>query len=312
MDNISVSLDVLTLEGLKVSPGGVPAAFALLLLLYCFVLLSNGGVFLLVLGSPPLRSPMLLLSCHLGLNDALGASVIVPRLLADLLTPPPRRRIGYAACALQAFGAHVYASAAHTLLMAMAWDRYLAVCRPLQYAALMTAGAVRRLAAGAWAAAALLVAALVGLSVRLSRCRTHVANPFCDNASLFKLSCESVLVNNAFGLAYTALLLGASLGCITLTYLRIAAAACRRPEAGGRALRTCASHLLLYLLMFVSGAIIIVLHRFPHLSDYRKLASILFHVVPPALNASIYGLQIKAVRQRIVLVFTRNAGTANN
>ncbi|KAM6911513.1 olfactory receptor 56A4-like [Lycodopsis pacificus] len=164
-----------------------------------------------------------------------------------------------------------------------------------------------------------MVGILVGLSVRLSRCRQTVLNPFCDNASLFKLSCESVLINHIYGLGYTVVLLSSSLGSVTLTYLKIAVVclSSRNKSLNSKGLQTCATHLTVYVIMFVSGSIIIVAilvyltncHESvltPHLSDHRKLASILLHVVPPAMNAVIYGLQIKAIRQKIVIMFTRN------
>uniref|UniRef100_A0A3B3I038 G-protein coupled receptors family 1 profile domain-containing protein n=1 Tax=Oryzias latipes TaxID=8090 RepID=A0A3B3I038_ORYLA len=140
--------------------------------------------------------------------------------------------------------------------------------------------------------------------VRLSRCRRVIFNPFCDNPSLFKLSCENVFINNLYGLAFTAVLLSSSLGSLTLTYLRIIVVCLKNPAktVNIRALQTCATHLTLYVIMMVSGMIIIILHRFPELSEHRKLASIMFHVVPPAMNGIIYGLQIKAVRQKITAV----------
>uniref|UniRef100_A0A671VBZ3 G-protein coupled receptors family 1 profile domain-containing protein n=1 Tax=Sparus aurata TaxID=8175 RepID=A0A671VBZ3_SPAAU len=150
-----------------------------------------------------------------------------------------------------------------------------------------------------------LVLILVGLSVRLSRCRWIIFNPFCDNASLFKLSCESVLINNIYGLSYTVVLLGSSMCSITLTYLKIAAVCVisKNKAVNSKALQTCATHLAVYIILLVSGFIIVILHRFPHLSDHRKVASVMGHVALPALNAVIYGLQIKEVRQRIVTLF---------
>uniref|UniRef100_A0A4W6C663 G-protein coupled receptors family 1 profile domain-containing protein n=1 Tax=Lates calcarifer TaxID=8187 RepID=A0A4W6C663_LATCA len=128
-----------------------------------------------------------------------------------------------------------------------------------------------------------MVVILLGLSVRLSRCRSVIFNLFCDNASLFKLSCESVLINNIYGLTYTVVLLGSSICSITLTYLRIAAVCLRgkNKALNSKALQTCATHLAVYLILL-------------------KVASVLGHVVLPALNAVIYGLQIKEIRQRII------------
>ncbi|XP_034463209.1 olfactory receptor 8G1-like [Hippoglossus hippoglossus] len=305
MNNVSV--DLLLLEGLKVSPASSVPAFVLLLLIYVFIMVSNVGLVLLISTERSLHQPMYLLFCNMSINDAFGATVVIPRLLSDVFLPGSDRYISYVDCVVQAFCAHLHASTSHTVLMIMAFDRYMAICDPLRYAAIMTNKMLVNLSVSAWTVALLLVAVLVGLSVRLSRCRWIIFNPFCDNASLFKLSCESVLVNNIYGLGYTVVLLGSSLGSVTLTYLRIAMVclSSRNKVLNGRALQTCATHLAVYIIMFVSGAVIIVLHRFPDLSDHRKLASIMLHVVPPAMNAVIYGLQIKTVREKISILFSR-------
>ncbi|XP_074505377.1 olfactory receptor 52N5-like [Sebastes fasciatus] len=308
MENHTLNTDVLLLEGLKVTPQSSVPAFILLLLIYIFIMVSNIGLVVLILTERSLHEPMYLLFCNMSINDAFGATTIIPRLLSDIFIPITDRYIHYIVCAVQAFCAHFNASATHTVLMIMAFDRYVAICNPLRYATIMTNRMVVKLSVSAWGVSLLMVVILVGLSVRLSRCRWAIVNPFCDNASLFKLSCESVLINNIYGLGYTVVLLGSSIGSVTLTYLKIAIVclSSKNKALNSRALQTCATHLAMYVIMFVSGCIIIILHRFPHLSDHRKLASILFHVVPPAMNAIIYGLQIKAIRQKIFIMFTRN------
>ncbi|XP_037634223.1 olfactory receptor 52N5-like [Sebastes umbrosus] len=308
MENHTLNTDVLLLEGLKVTPQSSLPAFILLLLIYIFIMVSNIGLAVLILTERSLHEPMYLLFCNMSINDAFGATTIIPRLLSDVFIPITDRYIHYIVCVVQAFCAHFNASATHTVLMIMAFDRYVAICNPLRYATIMTNRMVVKLSVSAWGVSLLMVVILVGLSVRLSRCRWAIVNPFCDNASLFKLSCESVLINNIYGLGYTVVLLGSSIGSVTLTYLKIAIVclSSKNKALNSRALQTCATHLAMYVIMFVSGCIVIILHRFPHLSDHRKLASILFHVVPPAMNAIIYGLQIKAIRQKIFIMFTRN------
>ncbi|XP_037318701.2 olfactory receptor 52E8-like [Pungitius pungitius] len=307
MDNESIEMDILQLEGLNVSPQSSLAALVLLLLLYIFIMVSNLCLVVLITTERSLHQPMYLLFCNMGINDAFGATAVIPRVLWDVFTPTTRRYIHYYECVVQVFCAYFHGGVSHTVLIIMAFDRYMAICNPLRYNTIMTNRMVVALLAGAWSAAFLLVAILVFLSVRLSRCRRVVLNPFCDNASLFKLSCENVLINHIYGLGTAMFTMAASLCGITLTYLRIAIVCLgnRNKVARGKALRTCASHLVVYIILLLSGNIIIILHRFPQLSEHRKLASIFFHVVPPSMNAVIYGLQIKQVRERIVFVFSR-------
>ena len=170
---------------------------------------------------------------------------------------------------------------------------------------------VLKLSVFAWGVIIFMVGILIGLSVRLSRCRRMVSNPFCDNASLFKLSCESVLINNIYGLGYTVVILGTSIGSTILTYLKITIACltCKNRALNSRALQTCSTHLTLYLIMILSGLSSIALHRFPELSEQRKWASIVTMLVPPSLNAVIYGLQIKQIRQKMFSLFNKNTVT---
>ncbi|KAM6911437.1 olfactory receptor-like protein COR2 [Lycodopsis pacificus] len=307
MGNESVDMDLLQLEGLRVSPEFSVPAFVLLLLIYIFIMVSNVGLVVLITRERSLQQPMYLLFCNMSVNDAFGATTVIPRVLGDVLTPMTQRYIHYYECVIQAFCAHFHAAVSHTVLIIMAVDRYVAICSPLRYAAIMTSRTVVALSVAAWTVAFFLIVILVSLSVRLSRCRRTVLNPFCDNASLFKLSCESVLINHIYGLGSGMLMMAASLCSVTLTYLKIAVVclSSRNKSLNSKGLQTCATHLAVYVILLLSGNIIIILHRFPHLSDHRKLASILFHVVPPSMNAVIYGLQIKAVREQMVVIFTR-------
>ncbi|CAB1438802.1 unnamed protein product, partial [Pleuronectes platessa] len=228
----------------------------------------------------------------LSVSDIIGSTNIMPRLLSDILRPPSERLISYYECVLQAFTAHMFATTSHTILMIMAFDRYVAICNPLRYAAIMTSNMVVKLTVSAWGVAFVLVGILLGLTIRLNRCRTLIMNPLCDNASLFKLSCESVFINNIYGLTYTVVLLSASIGSIVLTYAKITVVCVtsKNQSLNSKALKTCSTHLMSYLIMLCSGFIIVILHRFPQYSDYRKLSAILFLLVPGSLNPIIYGL----------------------
>ena len=253
---------------------------------------------------------MYLLLCNLNINDLIGATVIIPSLLGDLLLSihSEHRYIHYISCVTQAFGSNMYAGASHTVLMIMAFDRYVAICSPLRYNTIMTKRMVVNLSLAAWGTILVVVSILLGLTIRLSRCRSVISNPFCDNASLFKLSCESVLINQIYGLGYTVVLLGSSIGSVALTYLKIAAVCLgsKNKVLNRKALQTCATHLAVYVLLLGSGFIAIILHRFPELANQRKMVTIQCVVILPALNAVIYGLQIKEVRQRLRAVLHKN------
>ncbi|XP_038818092.1 olfactory receptor 52N5-like [Salvelinus namaycush] len=236
--------------------------FFSLLFVYLALLVSNIGVLVAIITERSLHQPMYILFCNLSVNDLIGNTVLLPRLMADIVST--ERFITYSQCVAQAFFSHTFGSASHMIL-------------------------------------------IIGLTIRLSRCSSIIQNAYCDNASLFKLSCENVSINNIYGLFFTVLLFTSSMGSIAVTYFRIAVICWTKKskELNNRALQTCASHLVLYLIMLWSGFLTIILHRFPDYPYLRKLAYVLFHVVPANLNPIIYGLQTKSLKQKIIQILRR-------
>ncbi|KAF3705452.1 Olfactory receptor 52N2 Olfactory receptor OR11-57 [Channa argus] len=305
MENSTYNSLTLQLEGLRVTNTNKYPIYVFLLLTYVFILIANLGIVVLIWTERSLHQPMYLLFCNLSINDVMGNSLLVPRVLKDILLPPAERLIHYYECVVQAFTRHIVSTNAHTVLMIMAFDRYVAICNPLRYSAIMTGKMVIKLTVSAWMSSFVLVAILLSLTLRLSRCRTLITNPYCDNASLFKLSCEDVNINNVYGLTFTAVLLSSSIGSIILTYSKITVACLNKKSksVNNKALKTCSTHLCLYLIMLVSGLVLIVLHRFPQYSEYRNISAILFNVVPGSLNPVIYGLQSQEIQKALANIF---------
>ncbi|XP_033833037.1 olfactory receptor 52J3-like [Periophthalmus magnuspinnatus] len=297
--------DLLEIQGFHIAlPFRYPLFFSLLLV-YCSLLLSNVGVLLVIFSDRSLHQPMYLLFCNLPLNDLMGNTVLLPRLMMHIVSG--ERYISYQQCVVQAFHSHTFGSASHMILIIMAIDRYIAICHPLRYSTIMTSRTVTGLSVAAWGISLVLVSILIGLTVRLSRCRNVIQNAYCDNASLFKLSCDDVSINNIYGLFFTVLLFCCSIGGIGITYIRIALLCWikKNKELNRRAVQTCASHLVLYLIMMCTDFLTIILHRFPEYPYLRQIAYVLFHVVPASLNPVIYGLQTKSLRDKIMYYVRR-------
>ncbi|XP_028277888.1 olfactory receptor 52N2-like [Parambassis ranga] len=274
MENYTYNSYILQIEGFTVSNGSLFFVFFFFLFAYISVMVMNIGISLIVFFDRSLHQPMYLLLCNLSISDIIGSTHIVPRLLSDILLPPSERLITYYECVAQAFTSHMFGTTSHTVLMIMAFDRYVAICNPLRYSSI----------------------------------RTMIMNPFCDNPSLFKLSCEDVMINNVYGLMSTVVLLTSSIGCMVLTYSKITfvCLTSKSKSLNRKALKTCSTHLLVYVIMLVSGFIVIILHRFPQYSDYRKLAALLFVIVPGSFNPIIYGIQSKEMRKFLSGIFSPN------
>ena len=299
MENYTHNSYMLHLEGLQVTKDTMYPAFIFLLFAYLFIMVVNVGMLVIVFIERTLHQPMYFLFCNLPINDILGNSIMVPGLLAHVFVPPSERFISYYECVVQAFTTHMFGTTSHTIMMIMAFDRYVAICVPLRYATIMNNKMVINLTVAAWGVAFVFVAVLLSLTVRLNRCRDVIQNFYCDNASLFKLSCDSVFINNVYGLTFTVLLFVPSLGSVLLTYAKITAVclSSKNKALNSKALKTCSTHLCLYMLMVIIGFIPIILHRFPKYTHERKITSILFHIVPGSLNPIIYGLQSTEVRK---------------
>ncbi|XP_070773092.1 olfactory receptor 52N5-like [Enoplosus armatus] len=305
MENYTYNSFTLQLEGLNVPKDSTYPVFLFLFFSYLFVMVVNVGIAVLVFMDKNLHQPMYLLFWNLSINDILGNSIMVPRLLIDMLLPPSERLISYYECVVQAFTTHMFSTTSHTVLMIMGFDRYVAICNPLRYAAIMTNRMVIKLTFSAWGVAFVLVGILLGLTVRLNRCRTLIESSYCDNAGLFKLSCESVFINNVYGLTFTVVLFTASIGSMVLTYTKITVVCLtsNNKSLNSKAMKTCSTHLVVYLILLFGGMSIITLHRFPQYSEYRKLAAILFHIIPGSLNPIIYGMQSKEIQKFLLKLF---------
>eukprot|EP00064_Thunnus_orientalis_P020833 superscaffoldBa00005963_g20983 len=258
---------VFELEGFFVPPDYSSLLFFLALFNYMVVLLGNGVVLCVIVIDKNLHRPMFLLVCNLVVCDLLGATAVLPRLMMHFLTG--QKRIPYILAIAQAFCVHTYGVAVQTILGAMAYDRYIAVCEPLRYHAIMT-------------------------SARLHFC--------CALAWLIALLCLSMTWSLSTGVFLI----------IAFSYIRILHASVKqgRSDSGARskAFQTCAPHLVVYLLFEIASVIIIVSHRFPSLSqNIKKFFSILFVIIPPAINPIIYGLVSKELRGSIIKHFTSQA-----
>ncbi|XP_018522744.1 olfactory receptor 146-like [Lates calcarifer] len=304
MENYTYNSPTLQLEGLILPKEYMLPAFLFFFFSYFFIIVANVSILFLIFTDKNLHQPMYLLLCNLSVSDISGSTRLLPRLLVDMLRPPSERLISYYECVVQAFTTQFFGTTTHTVLMIMAFDRYVAICNPLRYSAIMTNNMVIKLTVSAWGVAFVLVGILLGLTIRQNRCRTLITNPFCDNASLFKLSCESALINNIYGLTFTVVGLIFSIGSIVLTYTKITVVCLtsKNKTLNSKALKTCSTHLVVYLIMLLSGIINVTLHRFPQHSDSRKVSAILFIIIPASLNPIIYGIQSKEIQKKILKI----------
>uniref|UniRef100_A0A3Q0SPA4 G-protein coupled receptors family 1 profile domain-containing protein n=1 Tax=Amphilophus citrinellus TaxID=61819 RepID=A0A3Q0SPA4_AMPCI len=287
-----------------VPPGFGPFLFFLALFAYLVVLLGNGVVAFVIVMDKNLHRPMFVMVCHLLVCDLLGATAVLPHLMMHFLMG--QKKIAYIPAIAQAFFMHTYGVAVQTILGAMAYDRYIAVCEPLRYHAIMTSARLHSCCALAWLIALLLIAVLFSSHMNVPLCGQTIQHIYCSNRGILNLACIPTPINNIYGLSMTWSVSTGIFFIIAFSYIRILHASLRRGRTDSgirsKAFQTCASHLVVYVLYEIASLTIIVSYRFPLLSqNIKKFLSILYIIIPPAINPIIYGLASKDLRVKVFI-----------
>lgn len=295
---------VLVLQGLNDSVTNRQIYFALALTTYLFTVLVNLTLVVTVCLDKSLHEPIYLFLCNLCFNGICGASTFYPKLLHDLLADS--HVITYSGCLSQIFAVYCYVFCEFTSLTVMAYDRYLAICRPLQYRTLMTVQKVAQLLLLTWSFSLLETAVGTILTSRLPLCGRHVPKIFCTNWEVVKLSCSDTTINNIYGfiLMFSHL---SQTGLILVSYTHLVRASLRLHSERRKFLQTCVPHLLT-LLIFTSSLVFDVMYsRYGGGSSLQVLQNALaaeFLVVPPLINPIIYGINLHQIRAKIIHHFS--------
>ncbi|XP_061072283.1 olfactory receptor 52D1-like [Conger conger] len=297
---------ILRLQSFDLPPKGVYASFIFATLNYLVILFCNLSLMATIIMNKSLHQPMYLLLFNLPVNDLIGSSALFPQLIKQILLDSGYIEVSN--CIVQAFFIHVYGVGSVFILVAMAYDRYMAICNPLKYSTIMTHSHIIRIIALVWLMDLLLMGVLFFLLLRLPRCRSLMSHSYCDNPSLLRLVCADTTINNIYGLCLLASMQVFSVGMIIFTYLQILYACfkSKRPDTKSKAVQTCATHLTVFLLLECLGLFTIISYRIKHLSPHsRRMIGVSTLIFPPTLNPIIYGLKTKEIRQRITLPFRK-------
>nr|XP_026256701.1 olfactory receptor 52D1-like [Urocitellus parryii] len=272
-------------------------------LLYMAALVGNALLLGLVAVDKALRAPMYQLLGLLAAADLILATSTVPKALAVLWGLSGE--ISFGACLTQLFVAHVAFIAESSVLLAMAVDRYVAICQPLRYGALLTQRVVGIVAIAAVARGACVMVPPVVLLQRLPYCgQRALPHTYCEHMGVARLACGDTRPNIWYGLATTLLSPCLDLGLIGASYVLILRAVCRLPSHGARykALGTCGAHASVIVLFYTPALFSFLAHRFGHHTvpgHIHILLANLYVVVPPALNPVVYGVRTQQIAQRL-------------
>ncbi|XP_065136186.1 olfactory receptor 52E4-like [Paramisgurnus dabryanus] len=296
----------LSLEGYDLPSDRAIIAFVFAALNYMIILFCNSFLLFTIIRNKALHHPMHILLVNLPINDLIGATALFPHIMKELLFDT--RTISFSTCISQAFFIHVYALAAVFILTAMAYDRYIAICQPMRYNIIMSNCHLMKIISLVWLSNWVLIIVLFILLLRLPRCRSYLSNTYCDNPSLLQLVCADTTINNIYGLIITAICQVVTVGLILFAYLQILIACFRNKSSDTRskALQTCGTHLIIFLLFECLGLFTIFSYRIKDISPHlRKFSVVAAMIIPPTLNPIIYGLKTKEIRVSALKLFQR-------
>lgn len=308
--NGSVVSLVLTLYSLELPESSVHSAFIFGLVTYLIILLCNLTIAFIICFNRNLHKPMYILLLNMPINDTMGATSLFPQLLYSIWCG--NRLISYSACFLQGFFVHLYGGASHVILTAMAYDRYIAICSPLRYGAIMTNNNLLRIITGMWFLHFIFIFVLFLLLLPYKICRTYMDELICYNPSIMKIVCEDTRVNNIYGLCILSFYHIVSFSVVAFTYIRILITCItkKQSDAKMKAVQTCGTHLVVFLFLEFNTFFPLIAHRSENVPAYlRRVFSISVLVFPPIVNPLVYGFKTKEIRQKILRCFRRKIGS---
>ncbi|XP_030247979.1 olfactory receptor 11A1-like [Sparus aurata] len=271
--------------------------FLIILSLNVLIVSANLLLIVVICMNRSLHEPMYMFLCSLFVNELYGSSGLFPFLLTQILSDI--HTVSASFCFLQIFCLYTYASIEFSNLAVMSYDRYLAICCPLQYNTRMTSNRVVILIALTWLYPFLSIFILISLSASLQLCGNTINKVYCDNYSIVKLACSNTTVNNVYGIVYTVTFIVIVLA-IFYTYLKILKVCLfGSKQTRQKALSTCTPHLA-SLINFSCGCFFeIVQNRLnmkhvPHM--LRIFLSLYWLTCQPLFNPVLYGLNITKIR----------------
>ncbi|XP_010280559.1 PREDICTED: olfactory receptor 52I2-like [Phaethon lepturus] len=297
---------------------GVPSleAFPTCLgILFCsgyIIALVGNGIVLLVIGlDNSLRDPI---HCFLGMLaviDVVMVTSIVPKMLSMFWLNSVE--IGYIACFVQMFLVHSTTSEESGVLLAMAIDRYVAICHPLRYQAILNRQTIAQIGLAIVVRALLFMVPLTGMVTNLPYCRSHVVpHSYCEHMAVAKLACTDPRPSRLYSVAGSSLIVGMDMAFIAVSYGMILKTVLGKKswKKAWKAFSTCGCHICVVLLYYIPGIVSIYAQQFgSSVSVHTQVLLADFYLtLPTMLNPIVYSMRTKRIRQAVLkMLFSRKA-----
>ncbi|XP_037356799.1 olfactory receptor 1044-like [Talpa occidentalis] len=291
-ETVATMVTEFILRGFSDRPELRPVSTACFLLIYLFALLGNGSIIAAVTRDGRLHTPMYFFLKNLSFLDVCYTSVTVPRALASTLLGSGV--ISFGECVAQLFLFVTLCASECFLLTSMAYDRCLAIHRPLLYRALMSRKLCVELVAGAWVGGALYAVFHTANTFSLPFCGPNVIDHFfCDSSPIMRLACADPHTNEEVGFAVGGCVILGAFALTLVSYALIISTIAQMRSASGRrkAFSTCSSHLATVVLFYVTGSFAYLRPASHYSPTQGRLVSVFYSILTPSLNPVVYCLR---------------------
>ncbi|XP_007955987.1 olfactory receptor 4C11-like [Orycteropus afer afer] len=291
------------LLGLTQDPVKKKIVFVIFLLFYLGILLGNLLIIVTIKTSRALGSPMYFFLFYLSFSDTCFCTSIAPRMIVDSLLK--HNIISFSECMVQVFSFHLFGSLEVFILILMAVDRYVAICKPLHYTTIMSWQVCSVMVAVAWVVSCMHSSVQILLALSLPFCGPNVIDHyFCDLQPLLKLACTDTYAINLIFVSNSGAVCTVGFVMLMFSYI-IILHSLRNHSAEGRqkALSTCISHITVVVLFF--GPCIFIYTRPATTFSMDKMIAVFYTIGTPFLNPLIYTLRNAEVKNAMRKIWSK-------
>ncbi|XP_039376982.1 olfactory receptor 52M1-like [Mauremys reevesii] len=275
--------------------------------MYVIAVLGNFTIPFIVKMEKSLHGPMYYFLCMLAVTDLVLSTSTLPKMLSIFWFNS--REIDFSACLTQMYFIHCFLVMESGIFMAMALDRYVAICHPLRHSVILKNSMVAKIGVGVLLRGSILVLPYILVARQWPYCRTNIIpHSYCEHMAVVKLACAEIHVSNYYSLSVVFCVFGLDPFFIAVSYIQILRAIFSLPTKDARlkTFGTCISHLCAILAFYIPCLFSALTYRYgknmaPH---FHTIIASIYLLIPPMLNPIIYGVRTKQIRDRLLRLFT--------